>query len=278
MPPKTKWMFLVALFDFVLLTLLLLGLSHKHFLSNGVTTAVAHPKSTQTTHTRADSAQIDSAPADSTQADSTQADSTQENSTRTSPAQLLSDSQEDKKIALTFDDGPHPYYTEQLLDGLKDRGVIVTFFVTGEHAKLHPLVISRMQEEGHLIGNHTYSHLQLTKKNRAKFKQELIDTNKVISDITGEAPSYVRPPYGSWDKSFEKELNMIPVLWTVDPLDWCSDNVACITSNVITKVEENDIILMHDYYESSVTAALEIVDQLLEEGYVFVTVEEILFE
>ena len=135
-----------------------------------------------------------------------------------------------------------------------------------------------MQEEGHLIGNHTYSHLQLTKQNRTKFKQELIDTNEVISGITGESPSYVRPPYGSWDKSFEKELNMIPVLWTVDPLDWCSDDVACITSNVVNIVEENDIILMHDYYESSVTAALKIVDRLLKEGYVFVTVEEILFE
>lgn len=184
---------------------------------------------------------------------------------------------EEKEIALTFDDGPHPYYTEQLLDGLKDRGVNVTFFVTGEHAKLHPDIIKRMQEEGHLIGNHTYSHLQLTKNNRVKFKQELIDTNKVICDITGEVPSYVRPPYGSWDKSFEKELNMIPVLWTVDPLDWCSDNVACITSNVLDKVEENDIILMHDYYESSVTAALKIVDELRAEGYVFVTVDEILF-
>ena len=78
-----------------------------------------------------------------------------------------------KRIALTFDDGPHPYYTEQLLDGLKERGVVVTFFVTGEHAALHPEVIKRMQEEGHLIGNHTYSHMQLRKDNLEKFKEEL---------------------------------------------------------------------------------------------------------
>lgn len=69
-----------------------------------------------------------------------------------------------KKIAITFDDGPHPTYTGQLLDGLKDRGVHATFFVTGEHAKLHPDIIKRMQEEGNLIGNHTYSHIQLTAK------------------------------------------------------------------------------------------------------------------
>lgn len=183
-----------------------------------------------------------------------------------------------KKIALTFDDGPHPYYTEQLLDGLKERGVVATFFVTGEHAELHPDVIKRMQEEGHMIGNHTYSHMQLRSGNRAEFQGELQLTNQVIKEITGEDTIYVRPPYGSWDKSLEQELNMIPVLWTVDPLDWCSDDVACVVRSVTEKVGENDIILMHDYYDSTVTAALKIVDMLLKEGYTFVTVEEILFE
>lgn len=182
-----------------------------------------------------------------------------------------------KKVALTFDDGPHPFYTEQLLDGLKERGVVVTFFVTGEHATLHPEVIKRMQKEGHLIGNHTYSHIQLRSDNRETFKEELVRTNEALKEITGEDIIYVRPPYGSWDKSLEKELNMIPVLWTVDPLDWCSDDAACVVRSVTEKVEENDIVLLHDYYDSTVTAALKIVDELLEEGYVFVTVEEILF-
>ena len=183
-----------------------------------------------------------------------------------------------KKIAITFDDGPHPCYTEQLLDGLKERGVVATFFVTGEHAELHPEVIARMQEEGHLIVNHTYSHIQLTKSNRETFKEELIKTNEILKEITGEEVQYVRPPYGSWDKSFEKELNMFPVLWTVDPLDWCSKNVGCITEKIVSKTGENDIILMHDYYDTSVTAALKAIDELLEEGYTFVTVEEILFD
>lgn len=188
------------------------------------------------------------------------------------------DSMEIKKIALTFDDGPHPYYTEQLLDGLKERGVHVTFFVTGEHAELHPDIILRMSEEGHLIGNHTYSHMQLTKNNREAFKEELIKTNEIITQITGEEVVYVRPPYGSWDKKFESELNMFPVLWSVDPLDWCSSNVSCITNKIVSNVKDNDIILMHDYYGTSVTAALQVVDELLEEGYEFVTVEEILFD
>lgn len=183
-----------------------------------------------------------------------------------------------KKVALTFDDGPHPYYTEQLLDGLKERGVVVTFFVTGENAALHPDVISRMSEEGHLIGNHTYSHLQLQSGNLEKFKEELLKTNEVIEEITGKEVEYVRPPYGTWDKSIESELNMIPVLWTVDPLDWCSNNASNVAKRIIKEVEEDDIILMHDYYSTSVTAALKVVDELLKEGYVFVTVEEILFE
>ncbi|MBP3602704.1 MAG: polysaccharide deacetylase family protein [Lachnospiraceae bacterium] len=183
-----------------------------------------------------------------------------------------------KKIALTFDDGPHPYYTEQLLDGLKERGAKATFFVTGEHAKLHADVIKRMNEDGHLIGNHTYSHMQLGKTNREEFKEELVQTNEVIKGITGEEVIYVRPPYGSWDKELETELNMFPVLWTIDPLDWCSDNVDAVTRKVLSKAGENDIILMHDYYASTVTAALQIVDELQKEGYEFVTVEEILFD
>lgn len=190
----------------------------------------------------------------------------------------VSEEQDLKKIAITFDDGPHPSYTEQLLDGLKERGVHATFFVTGEHAELHPEVIKRMQEEGHLIGNHTYSHIQLQAGNREEFKNQLIKTNEIIKEITGEEVQYVRPPYGTWDKSFESELNMFPVLWTVDPLDWCTTNVANITAKVVGKAEENDIILMHDYYESSVTAALEVVDELLKEGFTFVTVDEILFD
>ena len=98
--------------------------------------------------------------------------------------------------------------------------------------------------EGHLIGNHTYSHIQLTKNNRDKFKDELIKTNEILKEITGEEVQYVRPPYGSWDRSFEKELNMFPVLWTVDPLDWSSRNVGRITEKIVSKTGENDIILM----------------------------------
>lgn len=183
-----------------------------------------------------------------------------------------------KKIALTFDDGPHPYYTEQLLKGLKERDVKVTFFITGQNAEAHPEIVKEIYEDGHLIGNHTYNHTQLTSNNAESFKQEIIKTNEVIREVTGEDTIYVRPPYGSWNKEFEKELNMFPVLWTIDPLDWCSSNVSCIVNTVCAKAEENDIILMHDQYKTTVTAALEIVDQLKKEGYEFVTVDELMFD
>lgn len=185
---------------------------------------------------------------------------------------------EAKKIALTFDDGPHPYYTEQLLDGLKERGAKASFFVMGKQAEAYPELVSRMQAEGHLVGNHTYSHIQLGQGNREIFKSELIKTNELLLRITGEEPQYVRPPYGSWDKSFESELTMIPVLWTIDPMDWCSSDVGGIVRKVTKKAEENAVILMHDEYKSSVTAALEIVDILQKQGYEFVTVDEILFD
>ena len=156
--------------------------------------------------------------------------------------------------------------------------MVATFFVTGENAENYPDIIRREQDEGHLIGNHTYSHIQLTSRNRETFREELVQTNEILVGITGEKISFVRPPYGSWDKSFEKELNMFPVLCNIDPLDWCSHNADCIASKVVEKAGDGDIILMHDYYETSVTAALEVVDILQKRGFQFVTVEEILYD
>lgn len=186
--------------------------------------------------------------------------------------------EDSKKIALTFDDGPHPYYTQQLLDGLKERDAKATFFITGQNVEAYPEIVNQIYKNGHLIGNHTYSHMQLTSSNAETFKKEIIKTNEIIKEVTGEDTIYIRPPYGSWNKEFEKELNMFPVLWTIDPLDWCSSDVSCIVNTVCAKAGENDIILMHDQYKTTVTAALEIVDRLKAEGYEFVTVDELLFD
>lgn len=183
-----------------------------------------------------------------------------------------------KLLAVTFDDGPHPVYTPRLLDELKKRKVKCTFFVTGENAEKYPEIIEQMEKDGHLIGNHTYSHIQLTNCNLETFREELIKTNEVITNITGKEIIFVRPPYGLWDKSLEKDLNMIPVLWTVDPVDWATTDYVSVVKKMARQTKENDIVLLHDCYESSVNAALTYIDLEMENGFSFVTVDEILFD
>ena len=183
-----------------------------------------------------------------------------------------------KKVALTFDDGPHPRYTEQLLEGLRSRNVRVTFFVLGQSAELYPDLIREMAQDGHLIGNHTYSHIQLTSRNGQRFAEELQKTDAIIYELTGQHTEFVRPPFGVWDKSYEESLNMIQVLWNVDPLDWCCSDAGTVTSRVLSKADEGCIILLHDVYATSVEAALAIIDELSAQGYEFVTVDEIILD
>ena len=183
---------------------------------------------------------------------------------------------EDPKIAITFDDGPSPAWTPQLLDGLKERNVKATFFLIGENAKNNPELVKREAEEGHLIGNHTYHHVEITRVPDETAQEEILMTNEVITGITGEEVSYMRPPFGVWQKNLERILDVMPVLWTIDPLDWTTDNEDEIINKVVTQAGENDIILLHDCYESSVNAALRIVDILQKEGFGFVTVDELI--
>lgn len=189
---------------------------------------------------------------------------------------VIGESDVSRKIALTFDDGPHPIYTPELLEGLKERGVVATFFVTGANATLYPELIEQMREDGHVIGNHTYHHVQLSSVGEEIFIQELKETNRVLEGILEEEVVYVRPPFGDWAKSIEQEINMLPVLWDIDPLDWCTGNSNQIVKRVLDKAEDNSIILMHDEYAASVEAALEIIDKLKAHGYEFVTVDQIL--
>lgn len=183
---------------------------------------------------------------------------------------------EKMKIALTFDDGPHPSCTPLLLDGLKERGVKVTFFVIGVNVEQYPELVKREYEEGHIVGNHTYNHVEITRIDSEKAKEEIEKTSRAVERITGHPTEYMRPPFGAWQKDLELEMNVIPVLWTVDPLDWTTENEDEIVNKVVTDVQENDMILLHDCYKSSVNAALRIIDLLQEEGYEFVTVDELI--
>lgn len=183
-----------------------------------------------------------------------------------------------KKIAITFDDGPDPDYTEKLLDGLKERGVKATFFLLGKQVEQYPDIVKRMYEEGHLIATHSYEHVNLCNLCDEKAIEQVDKTNAVIKEITGKSPEYIRPPFGCWKKNLDYKTKMIEVLWDIDPLDWKTNNATSVVNRVVTKCEENDIILLHDASASSVEAALEIIDIMEEKGYQFVTVEELILE
>ncbi len=194
-------------------------------------------------------------------------------------AQIQQNAQEEKKkVAITFDDGPNPQYTPEMLEVLQECDVKATFFLLGEEVEKYPEIVKQIQERGHLIGNHSYKHEQLSKLTMEQACEQVNRTNELICEVTGTYPSYVRPPFGDWHEKLDCQVNMVEVLWDVDTLDWSSQNHADIVNKVLKNVQENDIILMHDGYETSVTAAKEIIETLQKQGYEFVTVDEIIFD
>ena len=190
------------------------------------------------------------------------------------------DSQLDQKqprIALTFDDGPS-YYTTALLEGLKEREVHATFFLMGKNIEGREDIVRKMYQEGHLIGNHTYDHVDLTSISEEEACIQITKTCNLIYEITGYYTTFVRPPFGLWPENIEYHVTMIPVLWSIDSLDWTTSDVDGTVKKVVSSARDGGIILMHDNYDSSVQSALQIVDQLKEKGYRFVTVDELLYE
>ncbi len=180
------------------------------------------------------------------------------------------------RVALTFDDGPNARYTPLLLEGLRKRNIHATFFLLGENILKNKELLLRMQKDGHLIGCHTWSHVQLDKISPSSANREILKTNSLIYHITGTYPTCLRPPYGAWKKDLELPVTMLPVFWDVDTLDWQSQNPESILDIVRKNVQDGSIILMHDSYDSSVRAALAITDELTEKGYDFVTADQLL--
>lgn len=185
---------------------------------------------------------------------------------------------EPPRLAITFDDGPSSICTGRLLDGLKERQIKATFFLIGKYAEQNPELVKRIYEEGHLIGNHTYHHVDISRMSDEDAEEEIKKTDEVIYAVTSQHVKYIRPPFGAWRKGLELEMEVLPVMWSVDPLDWTTENVDEIVNKVVTEAEEDDIILLHDCYDSSVDAALRIVDILTKEGYEFVTVDELIMD
>lgn len=184
--------------------------------------------------------------------------------------------EETNYVALTFDDGPSGKFTTALLDGLYDRGVKATFLLCGYRIKLYPELTRRIFAEGHEIGIHGYSHKNMQNMSRRDIAQEILDTQALLPE--GCQPKFLRPPGGCvsdpvLDVAIAKNLSILS--WSVDPRDWATEDTMAIENAVLTKIKDGDIVLLHDMSASSVQAALDIIDQLLEEDYVFVTASEL---
>ncbi len=180
-----------------------------------------------------------------------------------------------KYVALTFDDGPRGDTTARLLDGLKERGAKATFFVIGEQIAGNEELIKRMAEEGHQIGNHTYSHARLNSLDQDRMLEEIHKTEVLLGEAVGERSVWLRPPYGFIGKDRAALVKTPMIYWSVDPKDWKLLDTGKVIDAVLRDVEPGDIILLHDFYATSVDAALAIVDTLQAQGYRFVTVEEL---
>lgn len=179
-------------------------------------------------------------------------------------------------VALTFDDGPSGKYTRALLDGLYDRGAKATFLLCGYRMVNYPDITQRIFEEGHEIGYHGFSHNPMQGMSRRCIAQELLDTQALLPD--GCKPAFLRPPGGFSSDAVRQvaEARGLAILhWSVDPEDWATHNTAAIEKAVLERVKDGDIILLHDMSDSSVKAALDIVDALLKQDYEFVTVSEL---
>ena len=188
----------------------------------------------------------------------------------------------EKVVALTFDDGPHPIYTEQILDLLDQYGAKGTFFLVGEQAEKNPRVVFRMYEEGHELANHTYTHPFTTYI--PKIMKEIQQTNDTLFEITGYSPKLFRPVEGNYTDQLVEEVvkegyKIVMWSWHQDTEDWKDPGVNAIVNKVLNGIEEGNIVLFHDggsNREQTVKALEIILPELKKQGYKFITVTEML--
>ena len=180
-----------------------------------------------------------------------------------------------KYVALTFDDGPRADTTSILLDGLRTRGARATFFLIGEQIPGNEALLRRMAREGHQIGNHTYSHVILEEATDNAIVEEIQKTEVLLEEILGTGTYWLRPPYGMVDRGRAELIQTPMIFWSLDPEDWKVLDGAKVAQTVTAEVQPGDIILLHDFYPTSVEAALQIIDTLQPQGYAFVTVADL---
>ena len=186
------------------------------------------------------------------------------------------------KIALTFDDGPHPTLTHEILDILERYGIRATFFMIGENVAQYPDIAKEVIERGHEIGNHTASHSYTGRMGEDELLREIRDCENIFFNILGCETTLMRPPEGVVPDSLLRlcgSLEYSVILWNIDTRDWARPSPSKICNTVVSQVRAGDIILMHDYIgkKSPTPAALEIfLPKLIEMGYSFVTVSELI--
>jgi len=176
-------------------------------------------------------------------------------------------------VHLTFDDGPNATYTPQVLDLLAAHDARATFFVVGEQVADHPDIAARIVDEGHAIGNHTWSHARLTEVPEATFTREILDTQAIVEEATGTTPSCLRPPFGARDETVNQgaaDLGLEMAMWDIDPRDWERPGTDAIVDHVLAEVEPGAVVLLHDGFrdrEQTVAATERLLEWLTDQGY-----------
>lgn len=179
-------------------------------------------------------------------------------------------------VALTFDDGPRPDTTARLLEELALREIPATFFLVGEQLPGNEALLRQMAREGHQVGVHSSTHRRLTELSPQDFAREVEDTRTRLRALLGEGDYWLRPPYGLVDQGVILRAGSPIILWSLDSLDWKDRTPSRIVSDVTEQVQDGDIILFHDIYPTTVDAVAQIADILMQRGYCFVTVEQLL--
>ncbi len=180
-----------------------------------------------------------------------------------------------KRVALTFDDGPHPKVTPQILDTLHKYDAKATFFMLGSRAEYYPEIAKQVNDAGHELGNHTWTHPDLTKSNVEKVRNEINRTTSIIESVTGEKVTAFRPPYGAVNDTVRGQTDLPIVLWDVDTLDWQHRDASKLLAYVKKQTKDGSIILMHDIHQSTADGLDAVLNYLQAEGYSFVTVSEL---
>ena len=179
-------------------------------------------------------------------------------------------------VALTFDDGPNAHYTPQVLDILYEQQVPATFFLIGEKFTGNELLIREIAASGHEIGNHTFSHPDLTQLDSRKIQWEIQQTEEKLKEILPDYPmKYVRPPYGRYTEDVQKAIGLPLVLWTIDSGDWEAPDAENIYTALINKVQDGDIIVFHDDNAQTVKSLEKIILELKKRGFQFATVSQL---